>query len=134
MKRLVLLAVTTLVLQACALDGVIAPPYMQEGERTFTAPIEEVRDAARRTLTHLDMKLNEDSTTADGRQLRASTWDRTVRIDLENVTYNMTKMTVSVTKADNILKDHSTEQEILEATGHGLVASGATLGAARIAH
>src|SRR5258708_34862884 len=107
---------------------------MKEGVAPLPAPIEEVRDAARRPLTHLDMKLNEDSTTADGRQLRASTWDRTVRIDLENVTDNMTKMTVSVTKADNILKDHSTQQDIVEATGHGLVASGATLGAARIAH
>lgn len=136
MKGLVLLAIGALLFQGCALGGGVmgGAPYMQEGERTFTAPIEQVRDAARRTLTDLDMTVNEDSTTADGRRLRASMWDRAVRIDLENLTYNTTKMTVSVTKTDSILKDHPTEQQILQATGRSLAASGATVGTAGVAH
>jgi hypothetical protein len=81
----------------------------------------------------LDMTVNEDSTTADGRRLRASAWDRTVRVDLENLTYNTTKMSVAVTKTDNILKDHTTEQAILQRTNEALNGTGATIGAAGVA-
>ena len=129
---LVVLALSGLLLQGCdIITAAGGPDYMQEGERTFTAPIEQVRDAARETLTSMKMTVNEDSVTDDGRRLRAGTWDRAVRIDLENVTYNMTRMSVAVTRGDNILKDHVTEQQILTQINDALNGTGSAIGSAR---
>ncbi len=137
---LLLLALSGLLLQGCVVvaaaagagGGLAGANYMQEGERTFTAPIEEVREAARQSLTGLDMTINEDSVTTEGRRLRAATWDRTVRVDLENVTYNTTKMIVSVTKTDSIIKDHTTEQQILAQVNQALTAGGPKIGNAQV--
>lgn len=129
---LVVLALSGLLLQGCdIITAAGGPDYTQESERTFTAPIEQVRDAARDTLSGMKMTVNEDSVTDDGRRLRAGTWDRTVRIDLENVTYNMTRMSVSVTRGDNILKDHVTEQQILTQINDALNGTGSAIGSAR---
>ena len=142
MKGIVLAAVGALLLQGCALGlvaaggagGAAGAHYWQEGERTFTAPIEQVREAARQTLDGMDLTINEDSATGDGRRLVASTLTNTVRVDLENVTYNMTKMTVSVSGSDGFSRDHTAEQTILKKTGEALSASGALVGSAGGAH
>ena len=133
MTRWVLMAVAALGLHGCALalvaagagGGAVGAQYMQPADRTFTAPLEQVHDATERTLSQMQMTVGEDFSTADGRRLMARAGDRSVEINLENVTYNTTRMTVSVTQKNGIEKDHATEQEVLRQTGQLLADAGA---------
>jgi len=132
MKRWVLVAAAALGLNGCALGllaagaggGAVGATYMQPTDRTFTAPLEQVHDAAARTLGQMQMTVGEDFPTADGRRVTARAGDRSIEINLENVTYNTTRMSVSVTESHGIAKDHATEQELLKQTGQQLADAG----------
>ena len=138
MRGFILLVIGALALQGCALGlvaagaggGAVGAQYLQPSDRTFTAPLEQVREAASRTLKHMDMTVTDDSPTADGRALQAHAGDRQVEVELENVTYNTTRMSVSVTQSNGIEKDHATEQELLQQTGKLLGGTNSSLGAA----
>ncbi len=137
-KTLLLVAVAALGLQGCAAvllaagagGGAVGAQYMQPTDRTFTAPLEQVRSATSQALKQLAMPIQNDYATDDGRRVVASAADKRIDINLENVTYNTTRMSVSVTGRDGFVKDHTTEQQILAETGQVLGGPGNNLGAA----
>ncbi len=124
MKRLVALAACALSLQGCALaligaggvGGVAAADAMQSADRTFTAPLEDVRVATTQALGQMDLKPSEDTTTAEGRRIVANANDRTISIELENVTYNTTRMTVEVKTHGGLLRDGGTANQVVQQT------------------
>ena len=128
MKAIVTLAACALLLQGCALaligaggaGGLAAADSMQAADRTFTAPLEQVRDATTAALGRMDLKPSQDTTTAEGRRIVAHTNDRTIDIELENVTYNTTRMTVDVKTYHGLLRDGATANEIVQKTGEML--------------
>ncbi len=121
-------AACALLLQGCAVvllgaggaGGVAAADSMQTADRTFTYPIDQVHSATTDALARMSLKPTEDTTTAAGRRLVAHTNDRTIDIDLENVTYNTTRMTVQVKTYHGLLRDGATAKQIVQNTGDAL--------------
>jgi hypothetical protein len=132
MKRVLVLFACAALLQGCALalvgaggaGGVAAADSMQTADRTFTAPLEQVRSATSQALAQMDLRTSEDTTTAEGRHIEAKANDRTIDIDLENVTYNTTRMTVEVKTYSGILRDGATANEVVQKTGEVLASAG----------
>jgi hypothetical protein len=128
MKAIAGLAVCALLLQGCALGlvaagaggGYAGAQYLQPDDRTFTAPLDQVRTAAIGALDGLGMHPQGDEATADGRKLTAQINDRTVEVTLENMTYNTTRMSVVVMRNETVLRDHATAEEILQKTAQHL--------------
>ena len=119
-------AACALLLQGCALvligaggaGGVAAADSMQSADRTFTYPIDQVHTATSDALARMALKPTEDTTTAAGRRIVAHTSDRTIDIDLENVTYNTTRMSVEVKTYHGLLRDGATAKQIVQSTGN----------------
>ncbi|HTP83780.1 MAG TPA: DUF3568 family protein [Alphaproteobacteria bacterium] len=132
MKRVLVLAVCAALLHGCALAligaggaaGVAGADAMQTADRTFTAPLEQVRTATNQALAQMDLRTNVDTTTASGRHIVASANDRTIDIDLENVTYNTTRMTVEVKTYNGLLRDGATANTVVQKTGEMLASAG----------
>jgi hypothetical protein len=132
MKRVLILAACTALLQGCAVAligaggaaGVAGADYMQTADRTFTAPLEQVRTAANQALGRMDLRPTEDTTTAEGRHIVAKAKDRTIDINLENVTYNTTRMTVEVKTYSGVLRDGATANAVVQKTGEMLASAG----------
>ena len=83
--------------------------------RTFSLPLTEVRQAARKTLESLGFPEPEEKTAEDRVVLYAYSADRTVRIDLQPITPAMTQMRVFVRKK-TLAKDLATASELLAQT------------------
>jgi hypothetical protein len=141
MKRLALLiagvALSVPLLQGCVL-GLVAVgagaaaagvEYSQAGvaSKTFTAPLNDVRTAAVKALGRMDLRLQDDAASPQGRKIVASANDRTVEINLENLTYNTTRMQVAVKWNASIIKDADTATEIVQQTSQVLQADTAPL-------
>lgn len=132
MKAVVTLAACALLLQGCALAlvgaggaaGVAGADAMQAADRTFTQPLEQVHAATTEALGRMNLKPSQDATTAEGRRIVAHTNDRTIEIELENVTYNTTRMTVDVKTYGGLLRDGATAKAIVRDTGNILASSG----------
>lgn len=128
----VIVAAGALLLQGCALaligaggaGGVAAADSMQTADRTFTYPLEQVHTATTQALGRMALRPSEDTTTAEGRRIVAHTNDRTIEIDLENVTYNTTRMRVEVKTYHGILRDGATAKQIVQSTGDSLASAG----------
>jgi Protein of unknown function (DUF3568) len=131
MKRVLILVAFTALLQGCALAlvgaggaaGVAGADAMQEADRTFTQPLDQVRTATNQALAQMDLRTTEDTTTAGGRHIVAKANDRTIDIDLENVTYNTTRMTVEVKTYSGLLRDGATANTIVQKTGEMLASA-----------
>ncbi len=132
MKRVLILAACTVLLHGCALvligaggaAGVAGADYMQTADRTFTAPIDQVRGATNQALAQMDLRTSQDTTTAGGRHIVAKSNDRTIDIDLENLTYNTTRMTVEVKTYSGLLRDGATANTVVQKTGEMLASAG----------
>ncbi|MBV8537714.1 MAG: DUF3568 family protein [Alphaproteobacteria bacterium] len=132
MKRVLILVASVALLHGCALAlvgaggaaGVAGADAMQTADRTFTAPLEQVRTATNQALAQMDLRTNADTTTASGRHIVATANDRTIDIDLENVTYNTTRMTVEVKTYNGILRDGATANTVVQKTGEMLASAG----------
>lgn len=132
MKRVLILAAVAALLQGCALAligaggaaGVAGADYMQTADRTFTAPLEQVHTATSQALTQMDLKPVTDETTAEGRHIVAKANDRTIDIELDNLTYNTTRMTVQVKTYSGILRDGATANAVVQKTGESLASAG----------
>lgn len=126
-------AACALLLQGCALvllgaggaGGVAAADSMQSADRTFTYPLEQVHTATTQALARMSLRPSEDTTTAEGRRIVAHAGgDRTIDIELENVTYNTTRMTVQVKTYHGLLRDGATASQIVQSTGDTLASAG----------
>ena len=60
--------------------------------KTFTEPLEKVRDATVDSLARMDMNIVEDGATPDGWAFKALAADRTIDIELQKLTETTTRM------------------------------------------
>lgn len=131
MNRVWPILACALLLQGCALAlvgaggaaGVAGADYMQQADRTFTAPIDQVHVATTRALAQMDLKPTEDTTTAEGRHIVAHAHDRTIDIDLDTVSPTTTRMSVAVKTYSGLLRDGATADQVVQKTTDLLTSS-----------
>ena len=87
--------------------------------RTFTAPLDDVRRATLASLKRMDVALQKDDVTADGRELVGQAGDRTIYIELERLTARTTRIRVTA-KQGWFFRDRATSGEIIAQTEHSL--------------
>ena len=125
MKRIViaLLAVSSLALGGCVAIGLTALGVgMATGVshtlsgmvyKTFTTPQAQVKRASLGALSRMQIKVV--STKRDGTTevIKAKASDRDIEIELEALTPNTTRMTVTAKKDGGILRDGATATEVI---------------------
>jgi len=87
--------------------------------RTFTAPLQLMRQATLASLKRMDIDVETDDETAEGRAMVAKAADRTVYIDLERLTGETTRMRVTA-KQGWFWRDRATAGEIIAQTERSL--------------
>lgn len=87
--------------------------------RTFTAPLEDMRRATLATFKRMDITLQGDDVTDDGRRIAGQAADRAIEIGLERLTSQTTRMRVSA-KQGWFFKDRATAGEIIAQTERSL--------------
>jgi len=88
--------------------------------KTFTEPLEKVRDATVDSLARMDMNIVEDGATPEGWAFKALAADRTIDIELQKLTENTTRMRVVANQGDIFFKDSATATEIILQTANTL--------------
>ncbi len=83
--------------------------------KTFTASEVEIEAATLRTLTRMDITVNENQPTESGRRIAAVAGDRTVEIKLDRLTGRTARMRVTV-KQGWFFRDRATATEIIVQT------------------
>lgn len=81
--------------------------------KTFTSPIKAMRVATLKTLNRMEMAVTQDNKTEDGWLIAALAADRTIAIELEELTPATTRMRVVTNKGDFFFKDGATSTEII---------------------
>ena len=81
--------------------------------KTFTSPVRTMRVATLKTLNRMEMDVSQDSKTDDGWLIAARAADRTIAIELEELTPATTRMRVVTNKGDFFFKDGATSTEII---------------------
>lgn len=87
--------------------------------RTFTAPLDEMRRATLATFRRMDIALQSDDSTAEGRSIIGQAADRTIDIELERLTARTTRMRVTA-KQGWFFRDRATAGEIIAQTERSL--------------
>lgn len=87
--------------------------------RTFPEPAARVRTATLAALRHMDVTVNTDDGTEGGRKIVGQAGDRTIDIELAELTTRTTRMRVTA-KYSWVLRDRSTAGEIITQTEHAL--------------
>jgi hypothetical protein len=87
--------------------------------KTFTASQEELQAATLRTLTRMDITVQENQPTEAGRRIGAVAGDRTVEIELDRLTGKTARMRVTV-KQGWFFRDRATATEIIVQTARTL--------------
>jgi len=88
--------------------------------KTFTAPLNNVRFATLKTLDRMRMPVTADEKNDGGWQLTATAQNRTIDIELESITAEVTRMRVVANKGAIFFKDGSTAAEIILQTAQSL--------------
>jgi hypothetical protein len=88
--------------------------------KTFSAPANNVRLATLKSLDRMGMPLSADEPTESGWRMVAMANDRTIEIELEKVTNQVTRMRVVANKGDIFFKDSSTATEVVLQTADAL--------------
>jgi hypothetical protein len=87
--------------------------------RTFSAPLEEVHDAALATLQRLGIKTTEEERTEHGHAVvHGEAYGRTVSVAIEPITPVMTRVSLAV--RSGLTRDRATAHEILVQTERAL--------------
>lgn len=81
--------------------------------KTFTTPMRSLRVATLKTLNRMEFKVVRDGKSEDGWQIAATAADRTIDIELEQLTPAATRMRVVTNKGDFFFKDSATSTEII---------------------
>lgn len=127
MKRLAVVAASAMLLGGCAAAGLTvasagAGVAMGSGVehtlngiafKTFTAPAEEVRQATLDAFRRMDMALEGDAATDEGFTLTATARERTIDVEIESLTRNLTRMRVVANNGAIFFKDAATGTEII---------------------
>jgi hypothetical protein len=81
--------------------------------KTFAAPETKVRRSTMAALGRMQIKIVE--TTRDGNKelIKARAADREIEIEIESLTPNTTRMTVTASKEGSLLRDSATATEII---------------------
>ena len=87
--------------------------------RTFSASLDDVRAATLESLRRLQVDVQKDAATEDGRELEARAGSREVEVSLERITPMLTRMCLAV-KQSFFRHDRSTASEIIAQTEHAL--------------
>jgi hypothetical protein len=87
--------------------------------RTFTAPLDDVRQATEQGLHRMDITIVAHKFTQSGREIRAEAGDRSISIELESLTARATRMRVTA-KHHTFIHDRSTAGEIVAQTQQAL--------------
>lgn len=80
--------------------------------KTFTAPGEEVHQAALATFRHMRMDVREDRATEAGYELEVTASDRTISVEIERITPVVSRVRVGVDQG-GLFKDRATATEIV---------------------
>ena len=88
--------------------------------KTFTAPANNVRLAALKSLDRMGMPMAGDEKTETGWKLSATANDRAIEIELEKVTSQVTRMRVVANQGAIFFKDSATATEIVLQTAQTL--------------
>jgi len=88
--------------------------------KTFTAPINQVRLATLKTLDRMDMRLTRDERTDTGWLMGAAASQRSIEIELEQLTGNTSRMRVTADQGVPFFKDSATATEIVMQTAQTL--------------
>lgn len=86
---------------------------------TFTASVDDMRRATLASLKRMDITVDKDEVTPEGRQLTAQTVDRAIEIELERITARTTRIRV-VAKQGWFFRDRATAGEIIAQTERSL--------------
>jgi hypothetical protein len=87
--------------------------------KTFTASLDGLHHATRKTLTDMDITVQEDQPTESGQKLVAAAGDRTIEIELDRLTGHTSRMRVNA-KQGWFFKDRATATEIIVQTARTL--------------
>lgn len=87
--------------------------------RTFPEPANRVRTATLAALRQMDVTLNTDEMMEGGRKIVAQAGDRTIDIELAELTTRTTRMRVTA-RYSWVLRDRATAGEIITQTEHAL--------------
>ena len=87
--------------------------------RTFTAPIDDMRRATLASFRRMDIAVERDQVTDEGRELVAKAADRTVYVEFERLTTRTTRMRVTA-KQGWFFRDRATAGEIIAQTERSL--------------
>jgi hypothetical protein len=122
-KTLVVLALASLNLGGCVAVGLTALGVgMATGVshtlsgivyKTFSASQSSVETATRNALHRMQIKVLEAKRDGSTRTIKAKAGDRDIEIELEALTPNTTRMTVTAKKDGGILRDGATATEVI---------------------
>ena len=88
--------------------------------KTFATPLNEVRFATLKTLDRMAMPVTADAKSDGGWQLSATASDRTIDIELQQLTARTTRMRVVANEGLIFFKDSATATEIILQTAQAL--------------
>src|SRR5215472_855451 len=88
--------------------------------KTFDAPTNELRFATLKTLDHLGMPVTTDEKSDEGWKLSATATERTIDIELQQLTDKTTRMRVVANDGQIFFKDASTATAIIAKTAQTL--------------
>lgn len=125
-NRMIVLAIVTLPLAGCEAIAISAIgggtsagiSYTMSGtvSRTFTASLPKVRAAALAALQRMHIDVSSISKVESGKEIKAKSINRSIDIGLEEISPNVTLMSVSA-KSGFFHSDSATAAEILLQTG-----------------
>jgi hypothetical protein len=81
--------------------------------KTFTAPMANLRLAALKTMSRMEMDVTKDGGTDDEWNIEAEAGDRTIDIDFKSLTAMTTRIRVGADNGDIIFKDSATATEVV---------------------
>lgn len=81
--------------------------------KTFTAPQPQVKKASMGALGRMQIKVVESKRNGSTETIKARASDREIEIELETLTPNTTRMTVTALKDGGLLRDGATATEII---------------------
>ena len=88
--------------------------------KTFDAPTNELRFATLKTLDHLGMPVTTDEKSEEGWKLSATATERSIDIELQQLTEKTTRMRVVANDGQIFFKDASTATAIITKTAETL--------------
>ena len=81
--------------------------------KTFTTPQAQVEKATLGALSRMQIKVLESKRDKSTRTIKAKAGDRDIEVELEALTPNTTRMSVTATKDGGLLRDGATATEVI---------------------